>query len=89
METALESSHWASYPCRKERITETTSTSTLFASYKEPEALVTRKYNLLPMVILQWLYYKPEGRGFETRRGEFLNSPNLSGSIRPWGSFSL
>jgi hypothetical protein len=34
--------------------------------------------------VVKVLCYKPEGRGFGTRRGEFLNIPNLSGRIRPW-----
>jgi hypothetical protein len=40
-------------------------------------------------VVVKALCYKPEGRGSETRWGEFLNLPNLSGRIRPWGSLSL
>jgi hypothetical protein len=32
---------------------------------------------------------KPEGRGFDTRLSEFLNVPNPSGRIRPWGPLSL
>jgi hypothetical protein len=35
------------------------------------------------------LGYKPEGREFETRRGEILNLPNPSGRTGPWGSLSL
>jgi hypothetical protein len=38
------------------------------------------------------LCYKPEGHGFETRRGDFFfffNLPNPSGSTRSWGSLSL
>jgi hypothetical protein len=34
------------------------------------------------------LCYKPEGRGFDTRWGEFLNLPNPSGRTRPWGLLS-
>jgi hypothetical protein len=33
--------------------------------------------------------YKPEGRGFDIRWGEFLNVPNPSGRTRPWGLLSL
>jgi hypothetical protein len=33
--------------------------------------------------------YKPEGRGFDTRGGKFLNLPNHSGVTRPWGLLSL
>jgi hypothetical protein len=36
-------------------------------------------------IVVKALCYKPEGRGFETRGGEFVNLPNLSGRIRPWG----
>jgi hypothetical protein len=35
------------------------------------------------------LGYKPEGGGFETRKGEILNLPNPSGRTRPWGLLSL
>jgi hypothetical protein len=35
------------------------------------------------------LCYKPEGRGFDTRRGKFLNLPNPSGRTRPCGLLSL
>jgi hypothetical protein len=37
----------------------------------------------------QALCYKPEGRGFDSRWGEFLNLPNLSCRTRPWGLLSL
>jgi hypothetical protein len=40
-------------------------------------------------VVVKALCYKPEGRGFDTRLGEFLNLPNLSGRTRPWGLLSL
>jgi hypothetical protein len=40
-------------------------------------------------VVVQALCYKPEGRGFDTRWGEFLNLANLSCSTRPWGLLSL
>jgi hypothetical protein len=42
-------------------------------------------------VVVKALYYKPEGRGFETRWGEgiFFNLRNPSGRTRPWGSLSL
>jgi hypothetical protein len=36
-------------------------------------------------VVVKALRYKPEGRGFDTRWGEFLNLPNPSGLTRPWG----
>jgi hypothetical protein len=35
------------------------------------------------------LCYKPEGSGFDTRWGEFLNLPNPSGPTRPWGLLNL
>jgi hypothetical protein len=35
------------------------------------------------------LCYKPEGRGFDSRLGEFLNLPNPFGRTRPWGLLSL
>jgi hypothetical protein len=34
-------------------------------------------------VVVKALCYKPEGRGFDSRLGEFLNLPNLSGRTRP------
>jgi hypothetical protein len=40
-------------------------------------------------VVVKALCYKPEGRGFDSRWGEFLNLPNLSGRTRPWGLLSL
>jgi hypothetical protein len=40
-------------------------------------------------VVVKALYYKPEGRGFDSRLGKFLNLPNLSGRTRPWGLLSL
>jgi hypothetical protein len=39
--------------------------------------------------MVEALGYKPEGRGFGTRWGEILNSPNPSSRIRPWGLLSL
>jgi hypothetical protein len=40
-------------------------------------------------VVVKALCYKPEGRGFDTRLGEFLNLPNPSGRTMPWGLLSL
>jgi hypothetical protein len=41
-------------------------------------------------VVVKELYYKPEGRGFETRWGDFfVNLPNPSGRTRPWGFLNL
>jgi hypothetical protein len=40
-------------------------------------------------VVVKALCYKLEGRGFDTRWGEFLNLPNPSGRTRPWGLLSL
>jgi hypothetical protein len=37
------------------------------------------------LLVVKALGYKPDGRGFETRWGEILNLPNLSGRTRPWG----
>jgi hypothetical protein len=39
--------------------------------------------------VFKALCYKAEGRGSETRRGEFLNLPNPFSRSRPWGSLSL
>jgi hypothetical protein len=35
-------------------------------------------------IVVKALCYKPEGRGFDSRWGEFLNLLNPSGRIRPW-----
>jgi hypothetical protein len=40
-------------------------------------------------VVVKAQCYKPEGRGFDTRLGEFLNLPNPSGRTKPWGLLSL
>jgi hypothetical protein len=40
-------------------------------------------------LVVKALGYRPEGRGFENRRGEILNLPNPCGRIRPWGLLSL
>jgi hypothetical protein len=40
-------------------------------------------------VVVKALGYKPEGHGFETRRGEILNLPNPSGRTMPCGLLSL
>jgi hypothetical protein len=34
-------------------------------------------------VVVKALFYKPESRGFDSRRVEFLNLPNPSGRTRP------
>jgi hypothetical protein len=39
-------------------------------------------------VVVKALCYKPEGRGFDTQWGNFLNLPNHSGRTRPWGLLS-
>jgi hypothetical protein len=44
------------------------------------------------IVVVKALFYKPEGRGFETRSGElifFLNLSNPSGRTRSWGLVSF
>jgi hypothetical protein len=40
-------------------------------------------------VVVKALCYKPEGHGFDSRWGEFLNLPNPSVRTRPWGLLSL
>jgi hypothetical protein len=40
-------------------------------------------------VVVMALCYNPEGSGFDSRWGEFLNLPNPSGRTRPWGLLSL
>jgi hypothetical protein len=49
---------------------------------------VLRKIVAHSSVVFKALCYKPESRGFETRWSEFLNLPNPSGRIRPWGLLS-
>jgi hypothetical protein len=39
--------------------------------------------------VVKALGYKPEGRGFETRRGEILNLPNPFGRTKPSGLLRL
>jgi hypothetical protein len=46
-------------------------------------------YRMSGSVVVKALRYKPEGRGFDTRGGEFLNLPNISGRTRPGGLLSL
>jgi hypothetical protein len=54
---------------------------------------LTQSYDISVMVsssvLVKVLYYKPEGRGFETRWGEILNLANTSDRTRPWGLLSL
>jgi hypothetical protein len=45
--------------------------------------------NFIQFTVVKALGYKPEGLGFETRRGEILNLPNPSGGTRSWGLLSL
>jgi hypothetical protein len=40
-------------------------------------------------VVVKALCYKPEGRGFDTRCGEFLNLPDPSGRTRSWDLLGL
>jgi hypothetical protein len=40
-------------------------------------------------VVVKALCYKPEGRRFDTRWGEFLNLTNPSGRTRSWDLLSL
>jgi hypothetical protein len=40
-------------------------------------------------IVVKALCYKPEGREFDSRLGEFLNLPNPSGRTRSWGLLSL
>jgi hypothetical protein len=41
-------------------------------------------------IVVKALCYKPEGRGLDTRWGDFfLNLPTPSGRTRPWGLLSL
>jgi hypothetical protein len=49
----------------------------------------TESFKMLVFIVVKALCYKPEGRGFDTRWVDFLNLPNPSGRIRPWGLLSL
>jgi hypothetical protein len=49
----------------------------------------SRKNGARGSVVVKALCYKLEGRGFDSRCGEFLNLPHLSGRTRPWGLLSL
>jgi hypothetical protein len=42
-------------------------------------------YGAHSTVLIKTLCYKPEGHGFDTLWGEFLNLPNPSSCTRPWG----
>jgi hypothetical protein len=46
-------------------------------------------YGTRGSVVVKTLCYKPEGRGLDTRRADFLNLPNPSGRTRPWGLLNL
>jgi hypothetical protein len=85
-------SNWVGFTWRLSRLLEETSLTTtlkgvhfnyvyLFIYYLYIEARFS--------VVVKALCYKPEGRGFDTRWGEFLNLPNSSGRTRPWGLLSL
>jgi hypothetical protein len=62
---------------------------TKFHTHTEPQTQFSEHKILNLKVVVKALCYKPEGRGFETRWGEILNSPNPSGRCRPWGVLSL
>jgi hypothetical protein len=48
-----------------------------------PRIIGLYKYGARGSVVVKALCHKPEGRGFDTRRGEFLLLPNPSGRTRP------
>jgi hypothetical protein len=46
---------------------------------------ITELVSTRSSVVVKALCYKPKGRGFDTRGGDFfLNLPNPSGRARPW-----
>jgi hypothetical protein len=47
------------------------------------KAPVTVEHKACGSIVVKALCYKPEGRGFDTRWGEFLNLPKPSGRTRP------
>jgi hypothetical protein len=52
----------------------------LLEGWKKPDfAYEIRTYGERCGVVVKALCYKPEGRGFDTRWGDFLNLPNPSG----------
>jgi hypothetical protein len=64
----------------------TTLTFSVYSKYKKGTLSLN---GACGSVVVKALYYKPEGRGFDTRRGDFLNLPNPSGLTRPCDSLSL
>jgi hypothetical protein len=63
---------------------------TLQFSNEHVHYIKTLQFNLrCGRVVAKALSYKPEGRGFETRLGEFLSIPYTSGRTRHWGLLSL
>jgi hypothetical protein len=65
--------------------------TTKFNIFHTLHAVLVRGYALhtCGRVVVKALCYKPEGRGFDTRRGQFLNLSNPSGRTRPWDLLSL
>jgi hypothetical protein len=65
--------------------------ATRFRTHNSVPSLIyeVRRVRERGSVAIKALCYKPEGRGFDTRRREFLNLPNPSGRTRPWGLLSL
>jgi hypothetical protein len=55
----------------------------------EPLYIYIYIYGARGSVVVKAQCYKPEGRGFDIRWGEFFNLPNPSGRTRPWGLLSL
>jgi hypothetical protein len=52
-------------------------------------AMGSREWWARGSVVVKALCYKPEGRGFNSWWGEFLNLHNPSGHTRPWGLLGL
>jgi hypothetical protein len=59
------------------------------ACYRDSFTLLFFTLGARGSVVVKALSYKPEGRGFDSRLGKFLNLPNLSGRTRPWDLLSL
>jgi hypothetical protein len=55
---------------------------------QEREICLAVAYYTRGNIVVKALCYKPEGRGFNTRWGEFLNVPNLSGAALDPGVYS-
>jgi hypothetical protein len=59
-------------------------TAFIYESVLERLDLYSKFITLHSSIVVKALCYKPEGRRFDTRWGDFLNLPNPSSRTRPW-----